>query len=162
MQTPCGFYFDSDRCINCRSCEVACQQWKGLPAGAFKLRRVAEITTGTFPDVSRRFFSLSCRHCAKAPCLDACPAKAIVKRPDGIVLVNQAQCIGCRACLEACPFGIPQFDQAGVMQKCDMCCDRIDNGQSPACSAACPTRALRWGTLEELSHLALTRSIRRM
>jgi anaerobic dimethyl sulfoxide reductase subunit B len=159
MKSQFGFYFDSERCIQCRSCEVACKQWKGIKAGTFKLRRVEEITSGKFPDVTRRFYSVSCRHCAKAPCMEVCPTKAITKRPDGIVIVKQSDCIGCKACLEACPFGIPQFDRDGLMQKCDMCLDRIGNGQAPMCAAACPTRALRWGTLEELSELAVMKSI---
>jgi anaerobic dimethyl sulfoxide reductase subunit B len=159
MKRQFGFYFDSDRCIKCRSCEVACKQWKGIKAGTFKLRRVEEITNGTFPDVTRRFYSVSCRHCAKAPCMDACPTKAITKRPDGIVVVKQSDCIGCKACLEACPFGIPQFDGDGLMQKCDMCLDRLGNGQAPMCAASCPTRALRWGLLEELSEYAVMKSI---
>ena len=123
MKTQYGFYFDSDRCIKCKSCEVACKQWKGTKASTINLRRVEEITTGVFPDVKRRFISTSCQHCAKAPCIEVCPAKAIVKRPDGIVTVNQSECIGCKVCLEACPFGAPQFGEDGLMQKCDMCPD---------------------------------------
>ena len=150
MKTQYGFYFDSDRCIKCKSCEVACKQWKGIKAGTVKLRRVEEVTTGVFPEVKRRFFSISCRHCTRAPCIEVCPTKAIVKRPDGIVIVNQEECIGCKVCLEACPFGAPQFGEDGLMQKCDMCLDRIEIGQMPMCAATCPTQALRWGTPEEI------------
>ncbi len=155
MKTQYGFYFDSDRCIKCKACEIACKQWKGIKSGTIKLRRVEEVTTGVFPEVKRRFFSVSCRHCGKAPCIEVCPTKAIVKRPDGIVIVNQDECIGCKACLEACPFGIPQFDDDGLMHKCDMCLNRIENGQAPICAATCPTQALRWGTLEALSEFTI-------
>lgn len=154
MKTQYGFYFDSDRCIKCKSCEIACKQWKGIKVGTISLRRVEEVTTGVFPEVERRFVSISCRHCAKAPCIGVCPTKAIVKLPDGIVVVNQDECIGCKVCLEACPFGVPQFGEDGLMQKCDMCLDRIENGQAPMCAATCPTQALRWGTLKELSKYA--------
>jgi anaerobic dimethyl sulfoxide reductase subunit B len=149
-----SFYFDSSKCIKCKSCEVACKQWKGIKAGTFRLRRVEEVVSGVFPGLKRQFYSISCRHCAKAPCIEACPTKAISKRPDGIVLVNRNECIGCKACLEKCPFGIPQFDTDGLMQKCDMCLDRIENGQVPICAATCPTQALRWGTLAEISGFA--------
>jgi anaerobic dimethyl sulfoxide reductase subunit B len=157
-----GFYFDSEKCIKCKSCEIACKQWKGILAGTVRLRRVEEITEGIFPDVSRRFFSISCRHCADAPCIEVCPTRAIVKRPDGIVIVNQTDCIGCKVCLEACPFGIPQFDEDGLMQKCDMCPDRIENGQVPMCAAACPTQALKWGALQELSNFAVKKAVNKL
>jgi anaerobic dimethyl sulfoxide reductase subunit B len=162
LKTQYGFYFDTNRCIKCKSCEVACKQWKGIQAGTVKLRRVEEVTKGVFPDVQRLFFSISCRHCAKAPCIEACPVGAIIKRPDGIVVVQQDKCNGCRICLEACPFGAPQFGEDGLMQKCDMCLDRIENGQTPMCAATCPTQALSWGTTRELADLASRKAAVRM
>jgi anaerobic dimethyl sulfoxide reductase subunit B (iron-sulfur subunit) len=156
-----GFYFDSDRCIKCYSCEIACKQWHGIKAGTIKLRRVVEVTKGTFPEVSREFYSLACRHCAKAPCAAACPSGAISQRiEDGIVVVDSSICIGCRSCFDACPFGVPQFDEDGTMRKCDMCLDRIKLGQKPICAATCPTQALKWGTLEELSDFTALKSAR--
>ena len=149
MKTQYSFSFDSARCIKCKACEVACKQWKGIKAGTIKLRRVEEVTTGVFPEVKRRFLSISCEHCAKARCIEVCPSKAIVKRPDGIVIVERDKCTGCRACLEACPFGAPQFGEDGLMQKCDMCLDRIENSQSPICAATCPTQALRWNNIDK-------------
>jgi anaerobic dimethyl sulfoxide reductase subunit B len=159
LKTKYGFYFDSDKCIKCKSCEVACKQWKGIKAGTVKLRRVEEVTTGIFPEVKRRFFSISCRHCAKAPCMEVCPTQAIIKRPDGIVIVKQADCIGCRICLEACPFGVPQFDKSGIMCKCDMCLDRIDKELMPVCAATCPTQALRWGTTTNIENIAANKTL---
>jgi anaerobic dimethyl sulfoxide reductase subunit B len=155
MSKQFGFYFDSERCIKCWACEIACQQWHGIKAGTIKLRKVSEVTTGTFPDVSRKFLSSSCHHCAGASCAAACPEKAITRREeDGVVVVDRDKCTGCRVCLEACPFGIPQFDKDGLMQKCDMCLDRLERGQEPICSATCPTRALVWGTMKKISELA--------
>jgi len=155
LKTQYGFYFDSERCIKCKACEIACKQWHGIKAGTVKLRRVMEVTSGAFPDVKRHFFSISCRQCAKAPCITACPNGAISKRAeDGIVVVDRQKCIGCRTCLDACPFGVPQYGEDGTMQKCDMCLDRLEQGQKPICAETCPTGALHWGTVEELSESA--------
>jgi anaerobic dimethyl sulfoxide reductase subunit B len=152
LKTQYGFYFDSDRCIKCKACEIACKQWHGIKAGTVKLRRVVEVTAGSFPDVKRTFLSLSCKHCAKAPCVAACPTGALSKRTeDGIVVVDRQKCIGCRTCLDACPFGVPQYDEDGIMRKCDMCLDRLEQGRKPICSETCPTGALHWGTMDELS-----------
>jgi len=150
LKTQYSFSFDSIKCIKCKACEIACKQWKGIRAGTIKLRWVEEIVSGAFPDVKRHFTSNSCRHCAQPACLEVCPVQAIVKCQDGVVIVEPEKCNGCQACLQACSFGVPQFSENGLMQKCDMCVDRIENGQIPVCVGTCPTRALRWGNLEEL------------
>jgi len=155
MSKQYGFYLEPDRCLKCWACEIACKQWKGIKAGTVKLRRVTEVSTGTYPDVKRTFLSLSCSHCARTPCAAVCPTGAITKRAeDGIVIVDKEKCIGCHYCSEACPFGVPQFDEDGTMQKCDMCLDRLKNGQPPICAATCPTQALHFGTLQELAELS--------
>ena len=85
--------------------------------------------------------------------------KAISKRTaDGIVVVNQARCIGCRSCAEACPFHVPQYGKAGVMQKCDLCLDRLGQGKQPSCAATCPGEALKFGVLEDLAKMAAAKS----
>jgi len=140
-----SFKFESGRCIKCYACEIACRQWHGIPAGSYSLRTVTEKESGVFPQVKRLFESVACRHCASAPCVAACPAGAIRQRDsDGIVVVDQDQCRGCRACLAACPFAVPQFDRDGIMHKCDMCLERVEQGQNPVCVDTCPTRALQW------------------
>ncbi|MGD1120294.1 MAG: 4Fe-4S dicluster domain-containing protein [Dehalococcoidales bacterium] len=156
------FYHDPERCIKCFACEVACKQWHGIKAGTIKLRKVEEVTAGSFPDVKRTFHSISCMHCVKPRCIGACLQGAISKREeDGIVIVDTNKCNGCRSCLEACPIGIPQFDEDGIMRKCDMCLDRMGNGQQPLCVATCPTQALKWGTIKELSDFANKKSHRK-
>jgi anaerobic dimethyl sulfoxide reductase subunit B len=163
MNKRYGFSFEAERCLKCWSCEVACKQWHGIKAGTVKLRRVVEVTSGTFPDVKRTFLSLSCRHCAKAPCAAACPTHAISQRiEDGIVVVDSQKCIGCRTCLDACPFGVPQYAEDGTMQKCDMCLDRLALGQKPICAETCPSQALHWGTLKELSQIATMKAANKL
>jgi anaerobic dimethyl sulfoxide reductase subunit B (iron-sulfur subunit) len=148
MNKRYAFSFDSTRCLKCYACEIACLQWHGIAAGTFKLRKVTEEISGAFPNVKRVFNSLSCQHCDPAPCAAVCPTGAILQRDeDGIVLVDTAKCNGCRACLEACPFGIPQFDGDGLMHKCDMCLDRIEGGEKPVCVETCPTQALQWSRI---------------
>lgn len=143
---------DPARCIKCYACEVACKQWHGIKAGPVKLRRVEEKTTGNFPDVKRVFKSVSCMHCIKPRCIEACTQGAITKRAeDGIVIVDVTKCSGCRSCFEACPIQVPQFQEDGTMQKCDMCLERLEKGQEPFCITACPTRALQWGSIDQFS-----------
>ncbi len=139
------FHYDPSRCIKCYACEISCSQWHGIPAGTFKLRRVSETVEGEFPDIKRIFHSETCRHCAEPACLGACPEGAIMKsEADGIMAVVSDKCTGCRMCLDACPFNIPQFDANGIMHLCDRCSDRLAEGKNPICSDACPTEALKW------------------
>jgi len=145
MHDGYAFTHDPGRCIKCYSCETACKQWKEIPPGSFRLRRVYEVVSGTFPNVTRTFHSEACRHCPDALCIAACTPGAISKREaDGVVLVQEAKCNGCRKCAEACPFGVAQFDDAGILQLCDLCQDRLARGSQPMCTDACPTGALRF------------------
>lgn len=147
-----AFSHDPQRCIKCYTCEIACKEWRGIAAGTIKLRRVYETTTGVFPSVSRTFHSVACQHCPDAPCMSVCLPGAISKgEADGIVRVDGEKCDGCRKCLPACPFGVPQFDADGILHLCDQCADRLAEGKRPICSDSCPTQALSWcpGPMEE-------------
>jgi len=154
MAKQLGFYIDTDRCVQCHACEVACKSWNGLELG-IQWRRVADIWEGQFPNVSNRTISYSCMHCVKPACVTICPEKALSKRAgDGIVVVDPGKCIGCRSCLKACPFHVPQYGRNGVMQKCNLCLERVAQGKQPSCVATCPGEALKFGTLEELKAMA--------
>jgi anaerobic dimethyl sulfoxide reductase subunit B len=150
MPETYAFTHDPQRCIKCFSCETACKQWRETAPATIKLRRVYEETTGEFPAVTRTFHSVSCQHCSDAPCIEACPPGAIGRRKiaggpaTGIVTVDPALCDGCGICLDACPFGVPQFDMDSLMQLCDLCDDRLAEGKTPMCSDVCPTQALRF------------------
>ncbi|MBI5301788.1 MAG: dimethylsulfoxide reductase subunit B [Chloroflexi bacterium] len=159
MAKQLGFYFDSSACVGCKTCQIACKDKNNLPLGVC-WRRVFEYAGGSWVPQGDQWIpnnvfgynlSLSCNHCENPLCVNACPTTALVKRADGVILINQDQCVGCRYCEWACPYGAPQFDEAkGVMTKCNFCEDLLAQGQNPACVDACPLRALDFGDIAEL------------
>jgi Fe-S-cluster-containing dehydrogenase component len=157
-----AIYFDIDRCIGCYACQVACKQENNLAPhnleDALKQtapvwRRVIELEQGEYGSETVDYISLSCAHCADAPCVMTCPTGALSKnKEDGRVLVDRSKCIGCRMCLQVCPFGIPQYGNDDLMEKCTLCLDRMKEGQKePACVAACPAKALLYEDTNILS-----------
>jgi anaerobic dimethyl sulfoxide reductase subunit B (iron-sulfur subunit) len=157
-----GFYIHTDRCVQCHACEMACKSHNGVEPGV-RWRRVIDAWGGRFPDVTNRSISFSCMHCGKPACLDACPEHAISKRAeDGIVVVDPRKCIGCRSCAAACPFHVPQYGRTGIMQKCDLCLGRIQQGKLPSCVATCPGEALKFGAMDELAEVSSAKSGRRL
>ncbi len=125
-------------------------------------RRISELSGGGWTrsdgssaawhnDVFAYYLSISCNHCDRPICVEVCPARAITRRDDGVVLLESDHCLGCGYCAWACPYSAPQFvDEAGFMSKCSFCVEDIDAGLDPACVAACPVRALDWGDAEAL------------
>lgn len=135
--------FNKKNCMGCHACEVACKQEHGLGVGP-RLVRVIEN--------SSEFIPVYCHHCAKAPCKASCPVDAIRRDPRGLVLIDRESCIGCKECVEACPFGAMQFDEDdGFAVKCDLCVERLNNNEVPACSKACPTRCIFFGSMTGFS-----------
>jgi anaerobic dimethyl sulfoxide reductase subunit B (iron-sulfur subunit) len=158
MSKQYGFYINTDRCVQCHACEVACKAWNSVELG-IKWRRVADFWEGSFPEVTNQTVSYSCMHCEKPACVQVCPSGALSKRvQDGIVIVDQSKCIACRSCAEACPFDVPQYGKSGIMQKCNMCLERIEQNKQPQCVETCPGEALKFGTMEELMELSAARS----
>ena len=156
--TSYGWLLDPKRCIECRACEVACKQWNHLDVGVdVRFRRVHPSESGTFPQVRTQALSLACNHCEKANCMGACPAKAIWRRQeDGVTVVDREKCLGCGECLRFCPYQVPRVNpNTRKMEKCYMCFDRVEQKLEPACVAACPTEALRWGPWDEVSKLGV-------
>jgi anaerobic dimethyl sulfoxide reductase subunit B (iron-sulfur subunit) len=144
-----GFSFDANRCVQCRSCELACKGTNDLKPGIW-WRRVSDRWSGAYPSLTRSFASQACRHCAEPACAAACKPGAITKRnEDGLVVVDRAKCDGCRDCLEACPYDVPAFGDDGIMQKCDYC---LSVGVDPVCARSCPSGALGFGPLDQLTH----------
>ena len=129
--------FRRKNCMGCHACEVACKQEHALGVGP-RLIKVIENS----PD----FIPVYCRHCAKAPCAEACPVDAISRNEKGIVLIDEDACIGCRDCIEACPFVAMQFDEQNeIAVKCDLCIERLAENKKPACISVCPTGCISLG-----------------
>lgn len=146
MSARNAFIVDLNRCTGCHACETACQIANAVP-GDLRWRRVRTFNELHVHGVEVVHLSLACNHCAAAPCMDACPARAVYRdEATGAVLIDQDKCIGCRYCAWACPYGAPRYDRSrSVMAKCDLCVERRRAGREPACVTACPTGALDWG-----------------
>jgi anaerobic dimethyl sulfoxide reductase subunit B (iron-sulfur subunit) len=161
MAKQLAFYFDASSCANCKACQIACQDKNDLPF-YLRWRRVVSYGGGGWvphaehegimvPDIFAYSISVACNHCENPMCADVCPAAAITKRSDGVVLIDTDKCIGCRYCEWACPYGAPQFnEELGVMTKCTFCEDLLAVGENPACVDSCVMRALDFGELDEL------------
>ncbi|MCL5124627.1 MAG: 4Fe-4S dicluster domain-containing protein [Deltaproteobacteria bacterium] len=142
-----AIYLDMDLCSGCGACAVACMDQhdidpeKGQPG----LKRIYQIERGEFPNAQIHHVAASCMHCQDSPCLVACPTGAISRdNQTGAIMVNRELCIGCRSCAQACPFGVPRYDNDGKMHKCDLCKERVEAGLEPACVRVCPVEALKF------------------
>jgi tetrathionate reductase subunit B len=145
-----GMLVDQRRCIGCHSCTIACKSENNVPLGYWR-SWVKGIQKGTYPNVGNFFLRRLCNHCDVAPCVQACPVQATVRRPeDGVVVMYYGKCIGCGMCIAACPYDARFFNTVGqTADKCDFCVARIDNGLQPACVEACVSGALVFGDLED-------------
>ena len=158
--TQYGFYFDSTRCTGCRTCEMACKDYKNLPQ-TIAYRHVYDYEGGAWTDAGDGTYtsdafayhvSLGCQHCAMPACMAKCPSGAISKDTDtGLVFIDEEKCTGVGACVETCPYNVPVLDEeAKKGVKCDGCAERVSAGLKPICVEACPLRALEFGDIEEL------------
>lgn len=137
------FHFDMSRCVGCKCCEVACAEQNNNPP-TVSWRRVGELEGGVYPYTRRMHLSMGCNHCLDPACMTGCPTDAYSKDPrTGIVLHDADACIGCEYCIWNCPYSVPTLNaERGVVGKCDMCHERLADGDVPACVDACPSEAL--------------------
>lgn len=174
--TRYGMAIDLSRCIGCNTCAVACKVSNNLPKDVWwnvvhtEGRDFADTSKGTYGgEMQLSWLPVNCMHCENAVCEEVCPTGATVKRDDGIVTVDEETCIGCKSCMEACPYDVrrlienePEYylelpigdpaaksHKGGAVEKCDFCAGRIDRGEKPACMELCPGRARYWGDLDD-------------
>lgn len=144
-----GFAIDLRKCIGCHACTIACKAEHDIPIGVNRCW-VKSVEKGTFPDTRRFFFPVLCNQCDAAPCVRICPTGALYKRRDGIVDLNGAACIGCRACMEACPYDQLFIDPSTrTAEKCNFCANRVENHLLPSCVVVCPTGCRIFGDLDD-------------
>lgn len=144
-----GFLIDQTSCIGCHACTVACKAEHDVPLGVFRTW-VKYVEKGEFPNSRRHFLVERCNHCANAPCVAICPTGALFTRPDGIVDFDKERCIGCKSCMQACPYDAIYIDPAEhTAAKCNFCAHRIDQGLQPACVLVCPEEAIIFGDLDD-------------
>jgi Fe-S-cluster-containing dehydrogenase component/formate-dependent nitrite reductase membrane component NrfD len=143
-----GFVIDQRKCIGCHACTVACKMENDVPLGAFRTW-VKYIEKGEFPNTRRYFAVLRCNHCDDAPCVTICPTVALFKRDDGIVDFDSSRCIGCKSCMQACPYDALYIDpNTHTAAKCNYCAHRTEIGLQPACVLVCPEQAIIAGDLD--------------
>ena len=174
--TRYGMAIDLSRCIGCNTCAVACKVSNNLPKDVWwnvvhtEGRDFADTSKGTYGgEMQLSWLPVNCMHCENAVCEEVCPTGATVKRDDGIVTVDEETCIGCKSCMEACPYDVrrlienePEYylelpigdpaaksHKGGTVEKCTMCWHRLAKGEEPACVEVCPGRARFWGDLDD-------------
>jgi molybdopterin-containing oxidoreductase family iron-sulfur binding subunit len=166
-----GMVIDLNTCVGCNACTIACKTEYATPHGIFYCM-VLEKETGKYPNAKRIYVPVLCNHCTEAPCVDVCPTGASHKRKDiGIVLIDHDKCIGCGACIVACPYkqrfrnpgnqqyyeeGLTPYEnlvytklEKGVVYKCNFCIDRLDKGLEPSCVQSCPTDCRVFGDFDD-------------
>jgi len=147
--TNYGFLIDQSKCIGCHACSTACKSENQVPLGVYRTW-VKYVETGSYPDVRRRFQVTRCNHCANPPCVRICPVTAMYQREDGIVEFDPSICIGCKSCMQACPYDSIYLDpETNTAAKCHFCAHRLDVGLEPACVVVCPEHAIVAGDLND-------------
>ena len=144
-----GFVMNQETCIGCHACTVACKVEHGVELGVFRTW-VKYIERGEFPDTRRHFAVLRCNHCDDAPCVEVCPVTSLYKRDDGIVDFDPERCIGCKACMNACPYDALYIDpNSQTAAKCNFCAHRVELDLKPSCEVVCPVGAITSGDIED-------------
>lgn len=143
-----GFVIDNRKCIGCHACTTACKSEHQVPVGVNRTW-VKQVEKGEYPNTRRLFSVMRCNHCTDAPCVEICPTEALHYRNDGIVDFDKERCIGCKSCMQACPYDALYIDpETKTAAKCNYCAHRVDVGLEPACVNVCPEHAIISGDME--------------
>lgn len=146
---------DLNRCTGCLACMVACKAYNEVDLAQYWTRMMRIGPTPKYegavpPDVEMYFLPVGCQHCANPECVSVCPTGASQKLEDGTVVIETELCIGCQACIPACPYGVRTLNQGKyVVEKCTLCQDKIEQGGLPACVQQCGGRARFYGDIDE-------------
>jgi Fe-S-cluster-containing dehydrogenase component len=144
-----GFLIDNRKCIGCHACSVACKVEHEIPLGVARTW-VKYVEKGEFPETRRTFTVTRCNHCDDAPCVEICPTTALFRRGDGIVDFDSRRCIGCKACMQGCPYDALYIDpRTETAAKCNFCAHKVEVGLEPPCVTVCPTQAIVAGDLDD-------------
>ena len=144
-----GIAIDTTKCVGCHSCRLACQNQNGLEYTE-TFNWIKEQERGKYPSYDREYVPLQCNHCENAPCQRVCPTGATYTTPEGVVLVNKKTCVGCKYCMEACPYKMRIIlHHAGIVVKCRFCIELVREGGTPACVSTCPTQVRIFGDLDD-------------
>ena len=159
-----GFIIDNRKCIGCHACTTACKSEHDVAIGVNRTY-VKQVEKGEFPDTRRIFSVMRCNHCTDAPCVEICPVEALFIREDGIVDFDNNRCIGCKSCMQACPYDALYIDpNTKTAAKCNYCAHRVDVGREPACVTVCPEHAIIAGDMEnpqtEISQLLARQAVK--
>jgi len=168
--TRYGMVIDLKRCVGCDTCTIACKATNATTRGIL-WNRVLKYETGKYPNSRLKFLPVSCMHCKEPECEKVCPSGATTRREDGIVVVDNDKCIGCRYCMIACPYASRYYfnevrnyytgyvtpyeeigyqkHKLGTVEKCDFCVDRVERGLEPSCVVSCTGNARFFGDLDD-------------
>ena len=141
---------DLDRCNGCLACEIACKLENNVPLGIYYNKVIDVGPMGKFPDLKEYFLPAVCQVCKDAPCVKVCPTKASYRTADGQIMIDKEKCIGCKACISACPYGARSFNPATkVVEKCTLCNHLTAVGEQPACVKACTAKCRFFGDIDD-------------
>ena len=144
-----GFFFNNAHCYGCKTCAMSCATTNLPEFDDVSMREVRTVMTDD--TLAFAFVSMACNHCDDPQCLANCPVGAYTKLENGIVVQDHDACIGCQTCVKACPYGAPHYvEREQKVRKCDLCHDRLDRGELPACVEACPGANPEHGEIDGL------------